>query len=185
MLTLMKTKAVGKMSRALRALLVACVVPMTVAVSTAADDLNAVFQQGKAAYYKGDIALAKRLLTQVAAADPNHIETKAILARIKLEHADAGPGLKEKYGAVKLPKVDIQDATLAECLQALAIISRNASNGKVQPNLILKAQDKAGMKVNLSLTDVPLSTAIEYVAELSGTKARWEKHAVVIAGLTD
>lgn len=181
----MKTNAVGNLSRALRALLVACAVPLTVAVSTAADDINALFQQGRAAYYKGDLALAKRLLTQVNAADPRHIETRAILARIKLEQPDDGPSLKERYTAVRLPKVDIQDATLAECLEALTIISRNASGGKVSPNFILKAQDKASTKVSLALTDVPLATAIDYVAEMSGTKARWEKHAVVIAGVTD
>ncbi len=166
-------------------MLVVCAVPLTVAVSTAADDLNAIFQQGKAAYYKGDVALARRLLNQVAAADPRHIETKAILARIKLENPDEGPSLKEKYAAVKLPKLDMQDATLSECLQALTIMSRNATDGKVQANFILKAQDKAQQKVSLTLTDVPLTTAIEYVAELAGTRAKWEKHAVVIAGVTD
>ncbi len=181
----MKTIAVGSLFRALRALLVACAVLLTVAVSTAADDINALFQQGRAAYYKGDLALAKRLLTQVNAADPRHIETRAILARIKLEMPGDGPTLKERYAAVRLPKLNLQDATLAECLEALTIISRNASEGKVSPNFILKAQDKASAKVTLSLTDVPLTAAIDYVAEMSGTKARWEKHAVVIASVAD
>jgi hypothetical protein len=181
----MKTKAVGSLSRALRALLVACAVPMTAAVYSAADDINALFQQGRAAYYKGDLPLAKRLLTQVNAVDPRHIETRAILARIRLEMPDDAPSLKERYTSVRLAKVDIQDATLAECLEALTIMSRNASNGKVQPNLILKSPNKAATKVTLALTDVPLPAAIDYVAELSGTKARWEKHAVVFASLTD
>ncbi len=181
----MKTTAYGSTVRALRSLFVALLIPITAAVSTAADDLNAVFEEGKAAYYRGDLEVAEHLLKQVEAADPRHIQTKALLAQIKLAIPDDGLTLRKKYAAVRIPKLDVADSSLADCLQALSIMGRNASGGKLQPNLLLMAQGKADAKVTLSLTDVPLPEAIEYVARLTGTKAHWEKHAVVIKSLAD
>ena len=73
------------------------------------------------------------------------------------------------------------DATLDECLQALTIMARNASDGRVKTNFIIQAKDKTDAKVTLSVKQVPLPVAIDYVARIAGVKAKWEKHAVVFS----
>jgi hypothetical protein len=142
--------------------------------------LNQIYEEGKAAYYGGDLELATYLLRQVEAADPRHTQTKALLAQIKLAMPADGVSLKKKYSGVMLKEINIAEATLEECLQALSIMSRNASDGKVQANFILTAKDRAEAKVTLSMKQVPLPVAIDYVAQLSGTRVKWDKHAVVI-----
>ena len=157
---------------------------LTVTAQVTATDMNAVFEQGRAAFYRGDHATAQRLLTAVARADPKHAPTKALLWQINAAKPPPDT-LQQKYAAVKLPKVDLVDVTLAESLQALTILTKNATDGKMQPNFILLAQDKASAKVTLSLTNIPLTEALTYITQLTSTKARWDNNGVIIGGLAD
>lgn len=147
-------------------------------------DINAVFQQGRAAFYKGDMETARALLTQVAAVSPNHFETKALLAQIKT-YAKTDGSLKKTYSGVTIPKVEFADVTLTEAVQALGLMSKNASAGKVTPNLIIKDPEMAKKMLTLSLSNIPLTDVIDYLARLAGGKAVYEKHAVVFVGLTE
>ncbi len=149
-----------------------------------ANDINSIFQQGRTAYYKGDFELAKKLLDQVLAANPNHFETKAILAQIAVQ-AKKGGSLQKQYAAVIIPKFDITDVTLTESLQALVILAKNASNGKVQPNLIVKTPELNTGKITLSLHDMPLTEVIRYLGEMANAKVTWDLHAVVFSGAAD
>ena len=103
-----------------RAVIVAVVAFLSAASVEGADvkDMNTVFQQGRAAFYKGDLETAKALLTQVAAVSPNHFETKALLAQINT-YSKADTSLKKTYSGVTIPKVEFNEVTLSEALQAL------------------------------------------------------------------
>ena len=98
----MKTNQLRCMSRAV---IVAVVAFLSAASVEGADvkDMNTVFQQGRAAFYKGDLETAKALLTQVAAVSPNHFETKALLAQINT-YSKADTSLKKTYSGVTIPK---------------------------------------------------------------------------------
>lgn len=155
-------------------------------MASASDDLTALFQQGRAAYYKGDLELAKALLTQVQARDPQHFETRALLAQINASLANnAGSSLKKKYGSVVIPKLELADVTLTEALQALSILSKNASQEKVVPNFIVKDQTARDAPISLSLSSIPLPEAINYLANLSNTRAQYEDHAVVFVAASE
>ncbi|MBE7494269.1 MAG: hypothetical protein HS117_04960 [Verrucomicrobiaceae bacterium] len=147
----------------------------------AADDINTLYQQGRAAFHKGDFETAGTLLSQVAAAAPNHVDTQNMLRFIRANQKVAVSTLKKDYAAVVLPKLDLQEVTLTEAVDGLRMLSKNASNGKVTPNIIIKGADLGGKKLSLSLANIPLPEAIEYLAQLTGSKATYEKHAVVLS----
>ncbi len=150
-----------------------------------AEDLNAVYQQGRAAYYKGDMQTAFQLLSRVAAANPKHAETANMLAYIRANHQPKDDSLKTQYASVTLPKVEMADVTLAEAIEALRTLSKNASGGKIVPNVIVKGEGLAEKKLSLSLSNVPLSEALNYVVQLVGAKATYDKHAVILSGQAD
>ena len=151
----------------------------------AGEDLNAVFQAGRQAYFRGDLDTAEKLLTRVAAANPNHFQTNAMLAQIKVAKQDNTPTLRKTYEKVIVPRIEFTDVTLPEASAALRTLSSNASNGQVVPNFIVKDSAKQTKTFSLSLKDVPLTEAINYLAQMSGTKASYEAHAVVFGGLAE
>ncbi len=147
-------------------------------------DVATLFQQGRAAYYKGDFETARLLLTQVAALKPDHFETKALLASIDSQ-LKSGSSLRKTYGSVTIPKIDFTDVTVAEALQALSAMAKNVSGGKVTPNFIVRNPDLGRKPVTLNLTNIPLTDAIDYLAQLAGGKATYDRHAVVLSPLTE
>ena len=147
-------------------------------------DINTVFQQGRAAFYKGDMETARTLLAQVAAVSPNHFETKALLAQINT-YAKTDATLKKTYSGVTIPKVEFSEVTLSEAVQALGLMSKNASGGKVTPNIIVKNPDMSKKTLSLSLSNIPMTDVIDYLARLAGGKAVYEKHAVIFVGETE
>jgi hypothetical protein len=150
-----------------------------------AEDLNAVYQQGRAAYYKGEMETAYKLLSRVAAANPKHVETANMLAYIRANHQPADNSLKNQYAAVMLPKVEMADVTLTEAIEGLRALSKNASAGKVMPNVIVKGEELAQRKLSLSLSNVPLTEALNYVTQLVSARATYDKHAVILTSQAD
>lgn len=146
----------------------------------AADDLNALYQKGREAFHKGDFVTARAFLTQVAAANPGHPDTQNMLRYINA-HAKQESTLKRDYAAVTLPKIDMQEVTLQEAVSGLRVLAKNASQGKVSPNVIIKGTTLGEKKLSLNLANVPLTEAIEYLAQLTGAKASYDKHAVILS----
>lgn len=167
-----------------RALLIISACVLVAAAAPAADDINTLFQQGRAAYYNGNFELASQLLGQVLAANPKHFETQAILAQIKSQ-SKGKASLQKQYSTVILPKFQVSEVTLGESLEALTIITKNASNGKVQPNFVVKTPELNTARITLSLSDVPLTEVIRYLAEMAKAKTTWDQHAVMFSGAAD
>ena len=152
---------------------------LALGVAGAADDTQTLFQMGRAAYYKGDFEQAYELLRQVEARQPNHFETKALLAQIRSQMKPGVSSLKKTYAGVKLAKVEFSEVTLDEAVQALRALAKNATEGRVTPNFLIKGEDLKAKVVSLSLEGIPLSEVIEYLGQLSGSRVVYEAHAVV------
>lgn len=181
----MKTTLIrAKVSTAV-AILTTAILMSAALLSAQAEDLKAVFQQGRAAFYKGDFTTAQQLLSRVAAANPKHQETANLLAYIRANHKAPDNTLKTQYAAVILPKVELADVTLTEALEGLRVLSKNASGGKVMPNVIVKGEELGQRKLSLSLANIPLSEALNYVTQLAGAKATYDKHAVIVSSTAD
>lgn len=159
-------------------------ITLTATVSVAGD-FEATYQQGRTAYYQGNTVLAKKLLTQVLTINPNHVPTRAMLADIASKAATAPPSLRTQYAAVRIPRFEINGATLDESLQALSMMAKNHSGGKVTPNFIVKTPDLNKVNVTLTLTNTPLDEVVRYLGEMTKAKVTWDKHAVVFSGIAD
>ena len=158
---------------------------LMITASVQAEDLNAVYQQGRSAFYQGDFNTAQQLLSRVAAANPKHPDTVRMLAYIRANHRAPDNPLKTQYAAVILPKVEMSDVTLTEAIEGLRALSKNASGGKVVPNVIVKGEELAQRKLSLSLSNIPLTEALNYVTQLAGAKATYDKHAVILSSMAD
>lgn len=145
-----------------------------------AEDMKAVYEMGKRLFNEGKYQQARPLLEQVAAANPRHPETQAMLIRIR-QMGKQGPTLADKLATVVLPSVEFSDVTVPEALEGLKALAKGQSGGKVVPNFIVRGGDDMTKRFNMNLTNVPLPDAIRYVSELSGTIARYEMNAVVFA----
>lgn len=181
----MKTSLTGSKVSTAVVLLTTALFMSSASFSVKAEDLNAVYQQGRAAYYKGDLDTAYRLLSRVAAANPKHAETANMLAYIRANYQPKDDSLKNQYAAITLPKVEMSDVTLTEAIEALRAMSKNASGGKVMPNVIVKGEELGQRKLSLSLTNVPLSEALNYVTQLVGAKATYDKYVVTVSSQAD
>jgi len=166
------------------ALIIATGCSLITVVSSAADDINKIFQQGRTAYYAGNFDLARELLNKVHAKDPRHFETNALLGQINAQ-PKVEASLQRQYASVVIPKFTITDATLQESLEFLGMLSKKATGDKVQPNFIVKSPDLNKTSITLALTNVPMTEAIRYLADMSKSKTTWDKHAVIFSASAD
>ena len=147
----------------------------------AEDTLQVIYEEGRTAFYAGQFELAREKLSKVLQKNPSHPQTLAMMATIKQKIGDDNTALRHSYEKVILPKFEVTEVTLDESLQALRILARNASKGTVVPNIIIKNPELGKKQVSLSLTSVPLSEAINYLAQLAGAKLTYEKSGVIIS----
>jgi len=175
----------AKVSVTTAALLAAFFMTAAVPSAVAGEDLNAVYQQGRAAFYKGDFDTATALLSKVAAANPRHADTNNMLAYMRANYKPKDLTLQKQYESVILPKVDFGDVTLTEALEGLKALAKTASNGKVVPNVIIRGEEVAQRKLSLNLSNIPLSEALNYLGQLTSTKITYDKYAVILSSLAD
>lgn len=143
-----------------------------------ADDIKQAFEMGRAAYYKGDLEMAHKLLSIVEAKHPNHQETRQLLINIRATLKQES-SLKKRYEAVRLARLEFTDVSFEEALQGLRALSKKATNDQLLPNFIVKDATLNAKKVSLTLADVPLTQAIQYLADLADAKVTYDQHAVV------
>jgi len=150
----------------------------------AGDDLHVTYEEGRAFFNAGQFELAREKLAVVAAANPAHVPTRAMLAQIEQKLGPDNTMLRKSYSAVIIEKIEFSDAALDEAIEAVRILSKKASNGKVIPNLIMKDPEVGKRPVSLNLANVPLSEVLSYLAKLAGAKLTYEKNAVMFSSLS-
>ncbi len=79
---------------------------------------------------------------------------------------------------VILPRVDFREAKLSEAVEFLSVKGRAA--GLTPFNIVVVKAPMPEPVMTLSLTDVPLTDAIRYVAELAGLRVRRDASAFVL-----
>ncbi len=96
--------------------------------------------------------------------------------------------INRKLDEIVIPRVDFNDATIREALDFLKQRAVALDTGEQDPsrrgvNIVLKlAPDatEAEQRISLSLTDIPLRVAIDYVAKAANLKLKIEPYAVVV-----
>lgn len=96
--------------------------------------------------------------------------------------------INRKLDEIIVPRIDFADATIREALdflrqRATALDTTEQDPTRKGVNIVLKLQDdsaEANARITLSLTEVPLRAAIEYVAKAANLKLKIEPYAVVV-----
>ncbi len=92
----------------------------------------------------------------------------------------AGSAAYDKALKIIFPKIELRAATVAEAVDLLRQKAREFDEEKQGVKLILKPGPDANARLSLSLTNIPLSEAVRYVADLAGLEVRAEPDALVL-----
>jgi tetratricopeptide (TPR) repeat protein len=169
--------------RPLAPLAIALALMLPLSAQTPAQRAELLFRQGRAAEQTGDPEAARKAYTDALQANPNHAHARYNLGQLKLSApAMAAKGREAKFGAVMVPGLKLDHASLKEALEALQVIVEKQTNGEVAPNFILQDPKEAlaGAKITLVLKNTPAKAVLQYILDQAGAKARHDEHAIVI-----
>lgn len=129
----------------------------------------------------GNTAEAKRKFALILESDPKNVVAKNYLKMIEAQENKSGgdPAIAETRKLV-LPTINYNEATLSEVLKHVKGLAEKASGGKISPNFVIQPNVDATKAVTLQLSDVPLSTALEYIGSLTGTTFTYDKYAIQV-----
>ncbi|MCE9518973.1 MAG: hypothetical protein K8R87_05345 [Verrucomicrobia bacterium] len=147
----------------------------------AEDDIHVLYQEGRDAYNAGQFEIAREKLALVLLKNPEHPQTRAMMAQIELKIGADNTLMRKKFDKVILEKFEVDDVELGESIQALKIMAKNASGGKIMPNIIVSDSELGKKHVSLVLEKIPLSEALRYLAQLSGAHLSYDKNAVIFS----
>jgi hypothetical protein len=144
-----------------------------------------LLQEGQAAYLKGDYSTAKGAFEMAYQMDSRNQTAINYLVKIKaLEKSGikGGGNPEQQLAALIVPKVSLKDATVGSVFDYLRNTANKLSDGKVTANFVLKLPDEQvkTQTVTLSLTNMPFTEVVKYVAELANLDVQYQKYAVVV-----
>ncbi len=96
--------------------------------------------------------------------------------------------INRKLDEILIPRIDFRDATIREALdfikqRAVALDTTEQDPSRRGINIVLKAaadSPEANARITLSLNDIPLRAAIDYVAKAANLKLKIEPYAVAV-----
>jgi len=155
-----------------------------IACANPAQNANEQYLAGIAAENAGDPTAAGQAYEMALKLNPNHANARFRLGQLKLTGAAiAAKGREAKVGAVMLPSIHLEEATLREALDALAINIEKQSDGEVAPNFIVQDPNEklAAVRITFQLKNVPTSAALKYLLTQANAVVKYDEHAVVIS----
>ncbi|MGJ8697460.1 MAG: hypothetical protein ACSHYF_14175 [Verrucomicrobiaceae bacterium] len=148
-----------------------------------AKEINNLYTQGVTAMNNGRIAAARAAFTRVLELEPGHGHAKHQLTRLPMVGKNFRLAQrKQKFKTTVLKEIDFYDSTLEEVVETLNLLALKETEKKWSPNFII--QDPRGQvkdkKVSLQMKNIPMSAALQYVLDMTGTTVRFDEHATVI-----
>ena len=162
---------------------IACTVVSQAFAQTPAVSAESLYQKGLAAEKSGDPAAAGAFYTNALKTDPNHANARYSIGQLRIHApAIAAKGREEKFGAVMIPLFQVEQATIQEATALLSAMIEKGSKGEVTPNFVIEDPKKlfTDQKITLNLKNMPAKAVLKYLTDQTGTKARYDEHAVVI-----
>lgn len=151
----------------------------TLVIPVSGQDINKLYEDGRALFNAGQFELAREKLAIVAARNPNHVPTRAMLAQIQQKLGSQNTTLRDAYAKIIIEKIELENVELNEAIVAVRFHTRKATNDKVTPNIIVKGEEIGKRPVSLSLTNVPLSEVLNYMAQLTDSQVNYDKSAIL------
>ncbi|HEY8901551.1 MAG TPA: hypothetical protein VIM61_14150 [Chthoniobacterales bacterium] len=159
------------------------VVFLTVAASVAqAESVQQVYARGVRAYSGGNLEQAQKLFREVLAADPGNQPAALYLQRIAAEKPK-NVDLRKQMEGVIVPKIDFRDTSLTTVLDFLPKVVAEQTGGHATLNIVRMFSSDYGREklITLQLSGVPVTSVLDYVAQLANVKVAYQAHAVVIS----
>lgn len=149
-----------------------------------AQKVASLYRQGVSALEEGDTGLAGQCFRQVLAMQPTHGNARYQL--LSLDQRKPGLAAKvrqRKLTQIKIAKVDFNESTLGDAIEALNILIERETEGKFAANFVIQdPHDQLEKKtVTLKLGGVPASVVLDYVLKATGAKVRYDEHVIVIS----
>lgn len=166
-------------------LILAILLTGSIHLSFAQGNLQETYNQGVLLYNKGQYGEALANFEKVLAERPDFIYARNYLAKCQTAISKGlGPknDLEGRLSKVIIPEINVSEAPLGDVLDYLSSLATDRSGGSLALNFLYKgsAEQREGTLISLNLRSVPMSEAIKYVVQLSGSTVRYEEHAVVI-----
>ncbi len=103
--------------------------------------------------------------------------------------------INRKLDEIRIPSINFREATVREALEFIKLQSKTLDTDEPDPNkrginIVLKVDPStqgvdSGQRITLSLTDVPLREAINYIASAASLKTKVEPYAVKVVPLSE
>jgi hypothetical protein len=150
--------------------------------SLPAETVQQTYARGVRAYSGGNTETARKLFEEVLAADPGNKGAAAFIRNIDAAKP-AQVDLRKQMEAVIVPKIDFHDASLTTVLDYLPKVVAEQSKGRATLNIVrLFPSDYGASKtITLQLSNAPMSSVLDYIAQLAGVKMEFQAHAVVVS----
>jgi len=153
--------------------------------SFAQGSLQDTYNQGVLLYNRGQYGEALMNFEKVLAERPDFVYARNYLAKCQTAITKGlGPknDLEGRLAKVIVPEINFADAPLGDVLDYFSSRAGELSGGSVALNFLYKgtSEQRVGTLITLNLRNVPISEAIKYVVQLSGSTVKYEEHAVVI-----
>ena len=156
------------------------------ALGADANETALLYKQGVSALEEGNAALARESFAEVLRRNPRHTRARIQLDRMRGRGGElAALKRKNQLKKIKIPKVDYDEVSLPEALEALGIEISNATEGKFIPNFIVQDPGKhlERRPVSLRLNNVPASVVLKHLLSLADAKERYDEYAIIIRPL--
>ena len=161
---------------------IAFAVPAALAQS-AAQQAEAHYQAGLSAEKAGNPEAAINAYKAALKVFPSHANARYRAGQVKIHAGDIKSKATEaKIGAVMIPVYQLEDATVQEAIQLLALAMEKETNGEIAPNFIIEDPKNrlADIRVSMVLKNIPVKAILGYLHTQTKTIARYDPHAVVI-----
>jgi tetratricopeptide (TPR) repeat protein len=163
-------------------IVIACSASFALAES-AAEKAEAWYQQGLIAEKAGDPTTALAAYKAALALNANHANARYRAGEVKINATGLrANAIEAKIGGIMIPTFQIEEVTVQEALEVLAVAIGKQTKDEIVPNFIIEDPNKklADAKVTLNIKNVPVSAILKYIHAQTNTKVRYDEHAVVI-----
>jgi hypothetical protein len=166
-----------------RALLPALLGVALATLVSAGNSPQEIYTEAQRAFLRGDRETARMKFSQLLEMDPKDIRARNSLRLIEQQDkADGGAAtVQRRLERMRIPKLEFRDATLDSALEYLRQQAEKLSGGETKLNFVVKLPPEQQAKtITLSLSDIPVTEAIKYVADLADVSVEYQAHAVMI-----
>lgn len=148
--------------------------------------VSVLYKQGLIALQEGEADLARQSFVEALRLDPQHINSRIQLDRLKNRSGElAAIKRKNQLAQIVIPTVDYDEVTLPEALEAMTVVIKKETDGKFAPNFIIQdpGNHLSQRPVSLQLNNVPASVVLKHLLGLAQAKERYDEYAIVIKPL--